>query len=142
MTERTDFVPSHVGDNILPANPLFNRLLALAHRPKQETVIRDVNTGTEKTAADLLSDVLSLRRVLKSSLSQTTIDDIENGKETFISVLAPGGYEFAVGILSIFALGAAASPFSPLQPVNEATYYVNKSPLCRHHGCHFRPTAR
>jgi malonyl-CoA/methylmalonyl-CoA synthetase len=127
MTERTDFVPSHVGDNILPADPLFNRLLALAHRPKQETVIRDVNTGVEKTAADLLSDVLSLRRVLQSSLSQSTIDDINNGKETFISILAPGGYEFAVGILAVIALGAAASPFSPLQPVGEARYYVNKA---------------
>ena len=127
MTSRTDFVPSHEGDSILPANPLFNRLLALAHRPRQETVIRDVNANIEKTAADLLSDVLSLRRTLKSSLSQSTISDINNGKETFISILAPGGYEFAVGILTVFALGAAASPFSPLQPVNEATYYINKA---------------
>jgi malonyl-CoA/methylmalonyl-CoA synthetase len=127
MAERADFVPSHIGDHILPADPLFNRLLALAHRPKQETVIRDINTGIEKTAADLLSDVLNLRRILRSALSQSIIDDIQNGKETFISILAPGGYEFAVGILAVFALGAAASPFSPLQPVNEATYYVNKA---------------
>ena len=127
MTSRHDIVPSHVGDNILPANPLFNRLLALAHRPKQETVIRDVNAGIEKTAADLLSDVLNLRQTLRSSFSQTTNDDIQNGKETYISILAPGGYEFAVGILAVFALGAAASPFSPLQPVNEATYYINKA---------------
>lgn len=127
MTERSDFVPSHVGDNILPADPLFNRLLALAHRPVQSTIIRDVNTNEEKTAADLLSDVLNLRKHLQSTLSPSILQDIGNRKETFISVLAPGGYEFAVGILSIYALGAAASPFSPLQPVNEATYYVNKA---------------
>ncbi len=127
MTSRQDIVPSHVGDNILPANPLFNRLLALAHRPKQETVIRDVNANVEKTAANLLSDVLNLRRVLNTSLPPSIVDDIQNGKETFISILAPGGYDFAVGILAVFALGAAASPFSPLQPVNEATYYINKA---------------
>lgn len=127
MSERTDFVPSHEGDLILPADPLFNRLLALAHRPKQETVIRDVNTGVEKTSADLLSNVLNLRRVLKSTLPQNTLTSIQHGEEVFISILAPGGYEFAVGILAVLALGAAASPFSPLQPVSEASYYVNKA---------------
>ena len=35
MTERTDFVPSHKGDNILPADPLFTRLLYMAHLPGQ-----------------------------------------------------------------------------------------------------------
>jgi malonyl-CoA/methylmalonyl-CoA synthetase len=127
MAERSDFVPSHVGDNILPADPLFNRLLALAHRPVQSTVLRDVNTNEEKTAAELLSDVLNLRKVLQATLAPSILHDINNGKETFISVLAPGGYEFAVGILSVFALGAAASPFSPLMPVGEATYYINKA---------------
>lgn len=127
MSDRTDFVPSHTGDRVLPADPLFTRLLALAHRPKQRVVIRDVNTGVDKTSAELLSDVLNLRRALRASLSQATLDDLQHGKEVYISIVAPGGYEFTVGILAVLSLGAGASPFSPLMPVGEATYYVNKA---------------
>lgn len=120
-------MPSHTGDRILPADPLFTRLLALAHRPKQRVVVRDVNTGIEKTSAELLSDVLNLRRVLRASLSQATLDDLQHGKEVYISIVGPGGYDFTVGILAALALGAGASPFSPLMPVKEATYYVNRA---------------
>ncbi|ETN39265.1 uncharacterized protein HMPREF1541_05488 [Cyphellophora europaea CBS 101466] len=127
MTDRTDFVPSHAGDRVLPADPLFTRLLALAHRSRQRTVIRDVNTKVEKTSAELLSDVLNLRRVLRASLAQDTLDDLQHGKEVYISIVAPGGYEFTVAILAVLSLGAGASPFSPLMPVNESTYYVNKA---------------
>ena len=125
--DRTDFVPSHAGDHVLPADPLFTRLLTLAHRPNPRPAIRDLNTDVEKTAAELLCDILRLRRVLRQSLNQQTLDDLRNGREVYISILAPGGYEFAVGVLAILALGAAASPFSSAQPVKEATYYVNKA---------------
>jgi malonyl-CoA/methylmalonyl-CoA synthetase len=125
--DRTDFVPSHTGDDILPADPLFARLLTLAHRPNPRPAIRDVNAGIERTAAQLLSDVLILRRVLRDSLTPQTVDDLRNGREVFVSILAPGGYEFVVGVLAIMALGAAASPFSSAQPVKEACYYVNKA---------------
>lgn len=125
--DRTDFVPSHAGDNILPADPLFTRLLSLAHRPNPRPAIRDLNTGVEKTAAEFLVDVLRLRRALRRSLSQQTLDDLQRRREVYISILAPGGYEFAVGVLAILAVGAAASPFSSAQPVKEALYYVNKA---------------
>ncbi|KAJ9607076.1 hypothetical protein H2200_008148 [Cladophialophora chaetospira] len=125
--DRTDFVPSHSADNILPADPLFSRLLTLAHRPNPRPAIRDVNAGIERTAAQLLSDVLNLRRVLKSSLTPQTVDDLQNGREVYVSIVAPGGYEFVVGVLAILALGAAASPFSSAQPVKEGCYYVNKA---------------
>lgn len=125
--DRTDFVPSHGGDNVLPADPLFTRLLTLANRPNPGPAIRDVNAGIERTAAQLLSDTLNLRRVLRAGLTEETLKDLQNGQEVYISLLAPGGYEFAVGILAIMALGAAASPFSSAQPVKEACYYVNKA---------------
>jgi malonyl-CoA/methylmalonyl-CoA synthetase len=125
--DRTDFVPSHVGDNILPADPLFARLLTLAHRPNPKPAIRDVNVGIEKTAAQLLSDVLILRQKLRNSLPLHVVDNLNAGREVYISLLAPGGYEFAVGVLAIIALGAAASPFSSAQPVKEGCYYVNKA---------------
>jgi len=99
----------------------------LAHRPNPRPAIRDLNAGIEKTAADLLVDILRLRAVLKRSLDQKTLDDLRRGREVYISILAPGGYEFTVGVLAILALGAGASPFSSAQPVKEATYYVNKA---------------
>ncbi|EXJ63847.1 hypothetical protein A1O7_00182 [Cladophialophora yegresii CBS 114405] len=125
--DRTDFVPSHTGDDILPADPLFTRLLTLAHRRNPRPAIRDVNAGIERTAAQLLSDVLILRGVLRDSLTPRVVDDLRDGREVFVSLLAPGGYEFVVGVLAIMALGAAASPFSSAQPVKEACYYVNKA---------------
>lgn len=127
LGDRTDFVPSHHGDNVLPCDPLFTRLLSLAHRPNLRPAIRDVNTGVEKTLAELLSDVLALRRVLRASLTAATLGDLDDGKEVFINILAPGGYEFSVGILAALALGAAASAISVVQPVKEATYYVSKA---------------
>ena len=129
MGDRTQFVPSHgsYDDNVLPANPLFTRLLTLAHRAERRPAIRDVHAGIEKDVAELLSDALNLRRVLKSHLTPDTIQDLHDGNEVYISVTAPGGYEFAVAILAVLALGAAASPFSTVQPVEEAKYYVTKA---------------
>src|SRR5690242_9251364 len=102
--DRTDFVPRHGGDNVLPADPLFTRLLTLANRPNPRPAIRDINAGVEKNAAELLNDTLNLRRVIKASLSQETLNDLQCGREVYISLLAPGGYEFAVGVLAIWAL--------------------------------------
>jgi malonyl-CoA/methylmalonyl-CoA synthetase len=114
--------------NILPCDPLFTRLLSLAQRQSGRAVIRDLNTGTSKTSEELLSDALNLREVLRSKLPPSVLDDLgDEAKEVYISLLAPGGYEFVVGILAILALGAAASLFSPQQPVQEAKYYVDKS---------------
>ena len=125
--ERTAFIPRHDGDHILPADPLFTRLLTIASRPLQKTAIRDLNAGIEKTIAELLSDVLNLRRILKSSLPASALQDVQDGKEVFISILAPGGYEFAVGMFACLALGFAASAISIVMPVSEATYYVQKA---------------
>ena len=125
--ERTAFIPRHDGDHIFPADPLFTRLLTIASRPTQKIAIRDLNAGIEKTIAELLSDVLNLRRILKSFLPASALQDAQNGKEVFISILAPGGYEFAVGMFACLALGFAASAISIVMPVSEATYYVQKA---------------
>lgn len=114
-------------DNVLPCDPLFSRLLTLASRPTQRPAIRDLNTRVEKTTAELLSDAVNFREILRSRLRPETLQALRDGEEVYVSLLAPGGYEFAVGILAILGLGAAASPFSPHQPVQEASYYVNKA---------------
>lgn len=126
--DRRKFVPRHeVREHVLPCDPLFTRLLQLACRREQRPAIRDLNSGCERTYAQLLNDIVNLREVLRSRLTSQSLKALENGQEVFISLLAPGGYEFTVGVLAILCLGAAASPFSPHQPVQEASYYVNKA---------------
>lgn len=125
--DRTDFVPRHVGDNILPLDPLFNRLLGLAHRDPPRPVVRDVVNNLERTHLDLINDILSLSRTIRASLPTQALQDLENGKEVFIAVLCPGGYEFAVGLLTALAVGAGANSLSIAQPVEEAAYYIRKS---------------
>ena len=126
--DRRNYVPHHEArNNVLPCDGLFPRLLTLASRSTHRPAIRDLNTGVEKTTAELLSDAINFREVLRSRLRPETLQALRNGDEVFISLLALGGYEFTVGILGILGLGAAASPFSPHQPVKEASYYVNKA---------------
>lgn len=126
--DRRKFVPPHEArENVLPCDPLFTRLLALASRPHQNPAIRDLNAGLEKSSAELLSDAVNFREVLRSQLRPEVLQALQDGEEVFISLLAPGGYEFTVGILGILGLGAGASPFSPHQPVHEAKYYVTKA---------------
>jgi malonyl-CoA/methylmalonyl-CoA synthetase len=106
---------------------LFSRLLRLAHRDSQHIAIRDLNLQCEKTLLEILSDVLSLRETIRQTIDPSSIEAIENGEETYIAILASGGYEFTVAILAILALGAAAVPITNVLPVEEAAYFVRKS---------------
>ena len=128
MTERAErsaFVPRHEGDNILPGDPLFTRLLHLAHLPGgQPLVVRDVNAGVEKTHGQLLSDVINYRKIVMSILGSKVLDDIRKGKEVYIHILALGSYEFTVAICTVLALGAIPSPLSVQYPLEEATYFA------------------
>jgi malonyl-CoA/methylmalonyl-CoA synthetase len=108
--DRTACVPPHVGGNVFQNCSLFNKLLRLAHQEPQRTSIRDDNLGTERSRIQLLSDVLALRQVVTEHLSSEVLALLQNGQEVFIGVLASGGYEFAVAMLTVLALGAAAVP--------------------------------
>lgn len=113
--DRTDFLPDHYGDNILPNAPLFSTLLRFAKRSPPRIAIRDINTSTERTHAELLVDVLELRRQIQKRLSPEILTRLQKGKEVYIAILAPGGYEYSVAFLAILALGAAAVPLSKFQ---------------------------
>lgn len=110
MGDRTQFVPSHVGDNVLPNLPFFHKLLRYAQRKPLRTAIRDVNAGVEKTYNDVLSDALTLRGQMEKTLSPETLQDLADDKEVYIGLLAPGGYEYTVGFVAVIALGAAVVP--------------------------------
>lgn len=130
MVDRASFVPQHgeLSDNVFPNDPLFLRLLTIAHgKTAARPLVRDLNTGIDATFHSLISDVLDLRRVIVESLPAKTIHDLRWGELVFISLSAGGGYEFAVGILAILALGACACLLSPMMPARELAYYVTKT---------------
>jgi malonyl-CoA/methylmalonyl-CoA synthetase len=127
MDDRTRFVPAHQGGKILPCSPLFSRLLRHAHRRPPKPAIRDVKVGCERNHLELLSDVLNFRKKLQESLPKEKLTALQHGEDTYIAVLAPGGYCYAVAILAILALGAAAVPLTTALPVEEAIYFIKKS---------------
>ncbi|KAE9980262.1 hypothetical protein EG328_000397 [Venturia inaequalis] len=125
--DRTKFAPQHNGRNVLPCMPLFTRLLRLAHRKLLKVAVRDVRANTERTYLELLTDVLDFRERMKDIISSQNLEAIRKGQEIYIAVLAPGGYEFAVGVLAVLATGEAVVPMTTVLPVEEASYFVNKS---------------
>lgn len=106
--DRSQCVPQHNGDHILPNSPLFGKLLRHARRGR--VALRDRGLGVEKTYAELLDAVLAFRKVVEASLSSDARARLRRGDEVYIGVLAAGGFEFTVAMLAVLALGAAAVP--------------------------------
>lgn len=127
MDDRTLHVPPHSGRNVLPCHSLFQRLLRFAHQRPARPAIRESNSGREATHIQLLSDVLTLKERLWTSLGQDVQSALRNNKEVYIAVLAPGGHEYAVAMLAILAIGAAAVPMTVALPPEEALYFATKS---------------
>ncbi|KAF2753178.1 acetyl-CoA synthetase-like protein [Pseudovirgaria hyperparasitica] len=127
MDDRTGMVPQHSGRNILPCSPFFTRLLRIATYGTNQTAIRDLRTGAVKSYLDLLSDALSLRERLLNQLSPHVLRALDAGDEVYICIFVPGCYEYAVAVLAVIALGAAAVPLAAVLPVEEAIYFVHKS---------------
>lgn len=125
--DRTDFVPKHAGDHVLPNEQLFIRLLFTAHQNPTAIAVRDLNAGIERTYHGLLNDVLSLRRDARKKLSPKVLQELDSGAEVYVAILAPGSYEYVVAVLTALCLGAAVNPLNSNQPVEEASYYVGKS---------------
>ncbi|OCL13702.1 fatty-acyl-CoA synthase [Glonium stellatum] len=110
MDDRVFLVPKHDGYNILPCTPLFNRLLRFAGRSPARVAIRDTRADCQRTHIELLTDVLAFRAVIRDALDSTTLTALERGDEVYLAILAAGGYEYAVAMLAVLALGAAAVP--------------------------------
>ena len=123
--DRCDFAPKHAGPNVFPNFFLFSRLVRLAHKPL--LACRDLTFGFTATYAQLLTDVLHLRNVLRKELDPEVVSRIDNEDEVFILLLGPCGYEFTVGFLGLIALGVVPVPISPDLPVKEATYFATKA---------------
>jgi malonyl-CoA/methylmalonyl-CoA synthetase len=96
---------------VKPTTPIFGRLLRHAYRNR--LAIRDDSLGIKKTYGELLSDVLSLRYILRESLDHTTLRHLHE-KGIYIGILGPGGYEYTVAMLAVIAIGAAAVPMGEI----------------------------
>lgn len=125
--DRTLTAPPHTGCNIFPCHSLFARLIRFAHQSPPRLCVRDLNTGTEATHLQLLSDVLFLRARLAETLSPEVHTALRQQDEVYIAVLAPGGYEFTVAVLAVLAIGAAVVPLTVALPAEEALYFATKS---------------
>jgi len=106
--DRNELFAPHRGPNVLPNSPLFGKLIR--HARRERVAVRDLQLGLEKTYGDLLDAVLTFREVVGASLTPSTRTALENGDEVYIGVLAAGGWEFTVAVLTVLALGAAVIP--------------------------------
>lgn len=102
-------LPKHIGDNVLPNFPIFNRLLFFASN-RDKLVINDTTNGLQATHRQLLSDVLYLRNALWTRLDSKMRNRLLAGEEICVNLLAAGGYEFATAFLALLALGAVIVP--------------------------------
>ena len=62
-----------------------------------------------------------------NTLDSATLDALNRRNEVYIAIVAAGGYEYAVAMLTVLAMGAAAVPITPALPVEEAVYFIEKS---------------
>ncbi|KAK6365505.1 putative NRPS-like protein biosynthetic cluster [Exophiala oligosperma] len=124
--DRIHFVKRHQGPNVLPNFYFFSRLVRLAYKPQLIAVV-DLTFGYTASYAQLLTDVLNFRNVLRSRLSPSVVAKLDRDEEVYINLLGSAGYEFTVAFLALMALGAATVPISPDLPVKEAAYFAEKS---------------
>lgn len=124
--------------NILPSLPLFRNLVSYAARKPARHCIVEERTGRKVTHTELLSKIGSVLGELSSSLDLQLV----LGQVQCICILAPPGYEFAVGFLAAVAALCCVVPLSKgctsmpkgiakhhpgtAYPTDELVYFVTK----------------
>lgn len=127
--DRLQFVPPHIGQNVLPNFLLFSRMVRWAALKPHLIAIKDLTFGHTANYAQLLTDICAMRNALRLTLSPDLIKRIDNEEEVFINLIATPGYEFTVGMLGIVALGAAVSPLcKSLGPSLLHAHFVLRTP--------------
>lgn len=93
---------------------------------------------------EVLDAVLLLRKIVQTSLPAEANERLSRGDEVYIGVLAAGGYEFTIAVVTVLALGATVVPMceyttprvyllykidpsSPRCSLDEIVYYTAKS---------------
>lgn len=142
MEDRSFMVPKHVGNNVLPntvrtsheyvtrkltSAASFQSITEVCRSDPPRIAIDDVRFKHQRTHLELLSDVLALRETVMSALDAATLEALEQRAEVYIAIVAAGGYEYTVAMLTVLAMGAAAVPITPALPVEEAAYFIERS---------------
>ena len=112
--DRVQHMPKHMGPNVFPNCILLSRLVGRAFQ-EHLVAIKDLTDDYTVTYAQLLSDVLHLRNVLRTRLNRPLVERIDRGEEVFIALLGPAGYEYTVGVFALYALGAVIVPICECQ---------------------------
>jgi malonyl-CoA/methylmalonyl-CoA synthetase len=87
----------------------FTHLLKTASQKQEHIVIKDTTLGVDANYAQLLTDILHMRDVLREQLPASMLDGHGLIVETtpYIFIVAPVNYEFIVTFLAILSLGGA-----------------------------------
>ncbi|CAG8260301.1 unnamed protein product [Penicillium salamii] len=96
----------------LPNDFLFQRVVHVAneHLNSNPVTLRDHQSNQQANHAKLLADVLELQLILFRKLSRDTRKALSVGKDVFILISAPAGYEWLVAFLTVLSLGAVVAP--------------------------------
>jgi len=121
--DRGDFAPSHQGRHVLPNDPLFGNLLRHARRDR--VAIKDHDLNVRKTYGELLDAVLSFKEVVRDTLPDWVRERLSRGEEVYMGILARGGYEFTVAVLTALSLGAAIVPMCESQESRGMVHSAN-----------------
>ena len=87
----------------------FSRLVRLSYK-RELVAVTDLTFGYTASYAQLLTDVLNLRNVLRSGFTAEVVARLDRDEEVFVNLLGPAGYEFTVAFLALIALGAVTVP--------------------------------
>lgn len=63
-----------------------------------------------------MSYVLALRATVLCTIDASSREALQRREEVYMAIVAAGGYEYAVAMLAVLALGAAAVPITPALP--------------------------
>lgn len=96
----------------LPNEPLFRHVLEAFTANPDHVLLRDQGNGIEANCAQLLVDMLYMRRQIIQALPVSMFDSrqIIIPERPFIVVLAPGNYDYIVAAFGTLCCGAAIAP--------------------------------
>ncbi|RDW68957.1 uncharacterized protein DSM5745_08717 [Aspergillus mulundensis] len=116
MTKTTIEVPQH---------PWLDQLFHHWQESPERVFIRDLATDKEATFGEFLYEVLAHRDRLHKQLSPETQERLQDpSEEVFVAIIANAGFEFAVLLLAIHALGGIAVPLRIQVHAEEARYFL------------------
>lgn len=103
-----------------PNESHFKTFVQVCNESPHHVQVHDQSCEIDASYGQMLRDIQATRQSLVNSLRPSMFGRnrfiISEGETLFVSVLAPGNYEFLVAALSVLATGGALLPFGESQP--------------------------